>query len=183
MPIEGVEDVEDEEGLIPGRKRSYQDQDRGQMKDRLTKESILLDQHKGPRSSYASNGAPSALRRLLLALLLTLLLLIGTTKLDTCLLLPGLPAVDVVQMEVPVLPRLERTSALWMRAGESLATRRFREVLFLDVRLPQGFVEEPLQSQGRREVRLAETPGAETRRSESVGIDGGSQKGQSIEVR
>jgi len=76
-------------------------------------------------------------------------------------------------MEVSVLRLLERTSALWMRAGGSLAASRFREVLFLDVRLPRGFIEEPLQPQGRWKFFVAETPEAEARRRESIGVDEG----------
>ncbi len=53
MSIEDVVDVEDGEGLLPGRKYGYQDRGRGQIKTRLTEETILLDKHKGPRSSYA----------------------------------------------------------------------------------------------------------------------------------
>jgi hypothetical protein len=57
--------------------------------------------------------------------------------LDTCLRFPRLPAVNVMKMEVPVFGLLERIiSALWMRAGGNLAPSRFREVLFLDMRLP-----------------------------------------------
>jgi hypothetical protein len=61
----------------------------------------------------------------------------------------------------------------WMRAGGSPATSRFREVLFLDMRLPRGFIEKPLHPHGRRKVLVAETPEAETRRSESIGVDEG----------
>lgn len=83
MSIEGDVDVKDGGGLLPGWKRSYQGRGSGQMKYRLTtKETILLDRHKGPRSSYASSGALSTLKRLFLALPLPLLLT-GTMTLDT----------------------------------------------------------------------------------------------------
>jgi len=60
-----------------------------------------------------------------------------------------------------------------MRAGGNLAASRFREVLFLDMRLPRGFIEELLNPQGRRKVLVAETPEAETRPNESIGVDEG----------
>jgi len=78
-----------------------------------------------------------------------------------------------MKMEVSVLGLLEQISALWMWAGGNLAASRFREVLFLDMRLPRGFIEEPQQPQGRRKFLVAETPEAETRRSESIGVDEG----------
>ena len=88
-----------------------------------------------------------------------------------------------MKMEGSVLPRIERARALWVWAGENLATNRFREVLFLDARLPRGFVEEPLQPQGRRKVLVAETPEAEARRSESIGVDEGvALIGESVEI-
>jgi len=85
-----------------------------------------------------------------------------------------------MKMEVSVLQLLERTSALWMQAGGNLANSRFREVLFLDVRLPRGFVEEP---QGGWKILVAEAPEAEARRREGVGVDEGIiPVRQSIEV-
>jgi hypothetical protein len=145
MSIEGVVDVEGGEGLLSGRKYSYQGRGRDQTKVRLTKETILLGKLKGPRSRQRN---PSTLMRPFFAVPTLLLLLAGTTTLDTWLRLPGLPAVNVMKMEVPVLLRIERTSAPWMWAGENLAASRFCKVLLLDVRLPRSFVEEPLQSQG-----------------------------------
>lgn len=55
MSIEGVVDVQDGEGLLPGRKNSFQVRGRGQMKIRLTKETALLGKLKGPRSRYVTN--------------------------------------------------------------------------------------------------------------------------------
>ena len=113
VSIEDVVDVEDGEGLFPGRKYCYQDRGRGQIKTRLTEETILPDKHKGPRSSYASNRTPSTHRRLFFVLLL-LLLLTGTTTLDSRLRFPRLLAVNVMKMEVSVLGLLKQTSALWV---------------------------------------------------------------------
>jgi hypothetical protein len=79
MSIEGIVDVEGGEGLLPGRKYSYQGRGKGQTKIRLTKETILLGKLKGPRSRYASNRTPSTLTGLFFALLI----LTGTTTLDT----------------------------------------------------------------------------------------------------
>ncbi len=62
-----------------------------------------------------------------------------------------------MKMEVSVLGLLEQISALWMWAGGNLAASRFREVLFLDMRLPRGFIEEPQQPQGRRGSRCRDT--------------------------
>ena len=78
-----------------------------------------------------------------------------------------------MKMEVPVLGVLESFSALWVRAGGNLGASRFCEVLLLDMRLPRGLFEEPLHPHGRSKVFVAETPEAETRRSESVGVDEG----------
>jgi len=76
-----------------------------------------------------------------------------------------------MKMEVSILQLLERTN---------LANSRFRKVLFLDVRLPRGFVEEP---QGGWKVLVAETPEAEARYREGVGVNEGIiPVGQSIKV-
>lgn len=118
--------------------------------------------------SYA-NRTLSTLRRLFFALLV---LLTRTTTLDTCLRFPRLPAVNVVKMEVFVLG-LERISVLWMRAGGNLAASRFREVLVLDMRLLRSFIKKPPYLQGRRKVLVAKTLEAETRLSESIGVNEG----------
>ena len=78
-----------------------------------------------------------------------------------------------MKMEVPVPGLPEWFSTLWMRAGGNLAASRFREVLFLDMSLPRGFIGKPLHPHGRRKALVAETPEAETRRGESIGVDEG----------
>lgn len=93
---------------------------------------------------------------------------------------------DVLEVEVQLSQRLDRLGAPRVWAGGDLlaAVGRLGNDVLLDVLLPLVSGEELLQSRGGSEARVSETPEAEPRSGEGLGVaEGVALEGESVEVR